>query len=762
MSDPTDNAADHLDDRLNADGPGPPGDDLAGFAHRLVRQAALPSEPQTTLSGEQRDHIRRKVFGETPSNQQARTPMHAATTVTTLPTVQPQRPHHPEPSALSILMTAAIVAIIAIASFGLLRGSIDFFPNGNGSGPSQAPGFLDSATPALESPDGCPLTNDILLFVGEAPTIEGVDGLDPTLAIIQPDGDFVIICGEAENPEPLLTGVADALPLLWPGTVLLETHDGSGLAYNVATGEQVDVGEYERASRFLGVGQSSPSWLVSPNNDALTDWRITNLEQMSTFVLSDEMGGVLEDAQIPTIETAYGSPTAMISFDGSLDPLGGPPFVEIDGIDSIPANPEDAKTAELPARGLIVDETFDTRRWIDIEGQMAVSADGEAIAYQTRDGDTTTLRIEAARTGDVLAEFGDIRVNRTSESLLEFAGDGESLVWLDANDIWLATYGEEPTTTLLDTGDMRPAEVHATGVPGRLLIQRIIDGNVGSPGAGLTVGVSILDTTNLEVLDVEGLLTGYSFGTYSPWEQLEYVVTRIQAPESVSRTVMQVTEIRSGEPVLTSESLQTLIEPSVAVRSDRSGMVTVVSVSDDEAVYFDVRTGTSSALSLESLHELGPEVGLDWNIFPSSDGHFLVALGTVGVEASQGLDIESPSPEVFFAVAPASRDPEWSVPSSESPIGPIVGVSPPVPQEPATLDAQEITPLPASPVATPATPIASNEGCDLSQDVPLVSDLDAVPWDRTMLWLSDDTAMATAVSSPKTSPMSVAPAGRPR
>lgn len=692
MLDADGSAADHLDDHLNRNSPWQPGDELPGFAQRVVRQAALPDDVPATLSEDQRDRIRRKLFGETPDHAPARTPMQATTTVTTWPTIQAHPTHQPKPSALSILMTAALVAIIGIAGVGLLRGSIDLLPDRNGAGPERAPGFLAQGTPAFESPDGCPLTSDMFLVSGDEPLSDDLTSVLPFTARVTADGNLIITCSGVDDPEPLLTGVTGAESLPWPGTVMLELDDGNAIVYNIATGQRADLGDFDRASGPLLTNVGSP-WLATPNNEALTDWRITHLGTMESMILSEEIGGVLPRATYPEFAWSPGSPYAVVTRSASY------------GLsDILPPNAEDATIVELPDDALVLDDTFETRRWLDTRGEVAVSADGEAIAWQPDDDQLRLLRVEHAGTGETLAEFTGDDLNARTPAQFAFAGDGESLVYLDGDEVWVGDYTGEPTTTLVETGDMQPSELRVTGVPSRVLVRQDSDDNVDLPARGTAAeAVSIIDTGSGEVTDIEGLHFEHAFFQDNRPQDLEYIVTMSPAPESESTdvvmTVMHLVNIATGDVVLTSEP----IEGSITMVLNRipqampadNGALTLVDIQDGPSILFDVDAGVVGMISPPSVDE--EEV--TWIISLASDGDVLYA---VAFQQSSGLAVQASSPTDLFTVAPVSIDPQWAVPSDNIPSVFIRGVQPQEPEEPATLDAQEMTPRPASPVATPA------------------------------------------------------------
>lgn len=103
-------------------------------------------------------------------------------TTTTPPTISPiptegatppssggsRLPTMPSLGWQSYLATAALIAVILIAGVATIWRIAD--PQfGSDPGPAHQPGIIGPATPAAESLDGCPLTNDMLVFVGEVP-----------------------------------------------------------------------------------------------------------------------------------------------------------------------------------------------------------------------------------------------------------------------------------------------------------------------------------------------------------------------------------------------------------------------------------------------------------------------------------------------------------------------------------------------------------------------------------------------------------------
>lgn len=715
----------------NAPAPDPNFADVAETATTVHRAAGLGST--MTLPTERTDAMWEDLMNTTTMPATAmphpatsnRSPLPPASSSRLLPA--------PRPGWRSYLLTAALIAAIVVASVATIWRITDPF-DGNDSNTASQPGFLASATPAVESPDGCPLTSDMLVFAGEAPV--GVDDVDLTMAVVQPDGDFVITCGGVGDPEPLVTGVTDATSLPWPGTVLLEQEGGTAVAYNIETDQGIPLGDFDLVS--IGSMYSNPGspWLLTPNNDAYTDWRVTNLETMRSLILSAEIGGVLEEDVVPSIVSAPSADNAIVSFQSFFEPSGLP--------DNAPN--ATATIAELPDGGLVVDATFDTRRWIDTWGQLAISADGEAIAYQTQIDLVPMVRVEEATTGNVLVEITDINFNTPSNALFAFAGDGSSIVYLIDNEVWLATYGGEPTTALLGTGDMLPAALYPTGVPGRVLIERSTGENIGGPGIPGAKAVSILDTATGQVTDVEGLYPIFASSSPGQIDSLQYIVTLMPSPASGSETIARITDIASGEAMLTSEpievSVREVVEGNNMISSSGTGAIAVVNTPGGEAVLLNATSDTMASISTASLASNEGLGDIRWSVATSQDGQHLYA---IGLPQTPGMDIESPSDlrqMGSFAIAPISADPQWSAPTDTLPSGIILGI-PDGDQddEPTTLDAQEVTPLKASPVATLATPpaAASSPGCDLSGDIPVVTGADVLPWQETVMVFSDGT-----------------------
>lgn len=620
------------------------------------------------------------------------------------------------------LTTAALIAAILVASIATVwRINDPFGGDEDGPGAARQPGIAASATPAQQTAGGCPLTSDMPIFVGEAPFLGGVEGLDPTIAVVEPDGDFGLLCSPLEEPEPLVTGVTNASSLPWPGTVLLELEDGSGIVYKLATDERISVNDFDPPVDISVPAPESP-WMLTPANDDQTDWHIINVETMTTMLLSDELGGVLPEPTQPWIIWTPGAPTAVVS-----------PTVDY-ALVNLPAV---AQNSDLPG-SLVVNETLVSGRWIESWGQVAVSPDGSAIAYQTLIDEVPSLRVEEAQSGEVLVEYENVSFDEPFGHKFAFSGDGESIVYLNGYEVWIGVYGGEQLTRRVDTDEMQPYAVHSTRVAGSVLIDRVTDDTIMGQGIGTSRALSVLDTRTGEIVDVDGLYVSPNF-LYAPsLSSLEYIVTLV--PNSQSESHVQLTDIASGEAVLTSEpiqsSVQALIDQFVIVSTDRSGSIAVVNVSNGNAMYLNATTDTTALIGTDRLSEIEKFAGVDWTIATSSSGRYLFAFGRAGVLDG---DTEPPSDEEWLSMSLLSSEPQWGIPTDTAPVGLIIGIPTEESDEPRSLEAQKVTPLEASPVATPATPAAQTSGCDLSQDIHIVTSADVLPWDRAVAVPNDGT-----------------------
>jgi hypothetical protein len=662
--------------------------------------------------------------------------MHASPTTAaltpTLPASDGARPIAPRalPSASaagwrSWLPTALLIAALVVAGIAAawrIVGPFDLAPGGDGPETAHQPGIAGSATPAA-SADGCPLTSDMLVFVGEAPV--GVADLGMTWLVVE-NGDLTVHCVGVDQPKPLATGVEGVLSVSWPGMVLLTLDDGSAAVLNIATGERLNIGDAAPLAENPAFIPNSP-WFLSPANEALTDWRITNLETMTTMVLSDEIGGVLPDPVIPTMVTAPGASTAIFRPAGDVFPANPPP------------NDADAVIAEAPG-SLVVDATLDTRRWIDTWGQMAISADGDTIAYQTQVDLQPKVRVEDARGGDVLADITDIDFNTPSNDLFAFSGDAALTYIGEGGEVRLATWDDGIQTTAIETDGWQPGGILPTGAPGRVLIQH------GDPEA-LAAGdplrpVSVFDARTGAMTGIDGLLYPYSFyGFDIGWYAVDRILTVEPRGGSATQAVLRVVDVRTGETLLTSDPMPLTVDEVVQRRfqvgADRSGDTLVLTLTDSWTLVFDLADRSISTIPLEGLQRLDvPREDMHWTLMPSSDGQYLYGWGI-------HLDVATQEPGTqFLAIGRLSVDPDWRLMEDNLRVeSGVISLIPGIPagdsnDEPAVLEAQEFaTPAPAT------APAAS--GCDLTYDMPVfVGSTPDAPFLDTYALLDDDGALA--------------------
>lgn len=683
--------------------------DLAGTAAFAQRTAGPGSAP--SLSTDRTESMWEEIMHATPTPATLTPTLRASNGAREIASrALPSVPNTGWRAWLSTALLIAAIVVAGLAAAWRIAGPFDLAPGGNGPETANQPGIAGSATPTA-SAAGCPLTNDMLIFVGEVPHLH-VEGVGPSLAVVEPDGDFVITCGGVDDPEPLMTGIANAMPLRWPGTVLLERVDGSVVVYNVATGERVALGDRDVVYGMYQVNPVAPPWLVSPYNAAATDWRITNLETMTSFVLSDELGGVLVESRTLSVTTADGSDIAVISIDGVFTSSMGP-NVDV----SLPPNPEDASTVEVPDGALVVDATFDTRRWIHATGSVAVSPDGSTIAYQTRSESDSTIRIEDAGSGDLLAALDGSNFVGTPAEDFAFDGDGDALVYLDGNDVWIATWDSGLSTTQVETGETRPSAVRTIDAPDRVVLQRIGD-QVG-PRTALTGNraMAVLDTGTATVTDVDGLVADNNLLPHLEIVSLfDYVVTVTTTSESPDQVVLHLVDVDTGEPVLHSDPIpDAAITADSTVTSSGDGSIAVVNLDEGAALYLNANTGTVAPITVEPLSSLEQFEGVHWIIAPSHDGLYLYALG----QAASATPTATPGGDQYFSVSLLSSDPNWPLPSRTMPNGTIIGIpAGSNSDEPAVLEAQEFaTPAPTS----TASHIAEAAGCDFDADIPVVT-----------------------------------------
>jgi hypothetical protein len=393
----------------------------------------------------------------------------------------------------------------------------------------------------------------------------------------------------------------------------------------------------------------------------------------------------------------------------------------------------------MPGSALVIDETLETRRWIDVQGQVAVG-DG-VIAYETQSDGQLVLRIEDAATGEALHDTGPINKAIVSQGqTFAFAGDGETLVQLHDGQPWIVPFrsvgASNPPLGQVDTGSRQPIAVHATGVPGRVLVEWDSAENIGGPNDAGARAVSILDVATGELVDVDGLLPidpelPGQFGT------ARYFVTIAAAPDTDSRAIARLTDIATGETMLTSgpidAAVRVLVQSNNVFGSSDAGNVATISPPDGTPVLLDAITGTVTPVSMDMLPTTSDKGDLAWHIAPSSDGALLFAIGLPQADESDGVDIRPPSDPMEmggfrFAIAPVAVDLRWSDPVDLLPAGVILGV----PASDASVD------LAVLEAETTASPVAEAATCDLTADIPVVTGTD-LDLPGTMLRLVDGT-----------------------
>lgn len=593
----------------------------------------------------------------------------------------------PQPGWQSYVLTATLIAAIVVAGFAAIWRITDPF-TGSGPGTTDQPGFLAQDTPA-STETSCDLTNDIPYFVDAAPDAPFI----ATYALLDDDGTLTLNCEGASKV--VANEVEQAAPFWWPGAIALAMRDGTVQLVNLFNGATVglesdplldDDGRFTDEIDVYVSAQYSP-WLISAANPDLTDWRVTDLRSMESFLLSDEVGGPLTESHRPVLLNspvtgaagANGNETAVVSF--FPDRMTPPPYAATESTPPKAVTP-DGNTLVLPG-------SIDDRRWIATDDAawlsgVSGSADGSLLAYPAvSEAEEPMIRVEQTLDGRLVAEVP----YDPNAGILSFllAGAEPSLVISDGATLDTVTWEPELEGVPINYDPRVVTGLYPTTDPNVVLMVEArsvvpIDIATGAAGEPFQYVPSLIQ--QLQFID------GYS--------QITNIINVVSDALGDVPSTIQIVDPDSGEVLVQSDPVD--VHPIVLTRGNivslvKGGSLAVAPISEEgRAIVLDAATGDTWEVSIPAEASSDDE----WLFTASRDGRLIYA-----VSFSQYVMGEDRA----FYLAEAVPDAEWIEVEAGSPARYIVGTHG-LPDtgkdELATLDAQEVTPLDGSPVATPA------------------------------------------------------------
>lgn len=645
MSDHTDTAADQFDEWLDADRRSRHGDDLSGFANRVMRTATLPETASMEPNRAQRDRMRERVFGGVPAQSKARTPVntHAfapngSTSDTAAPTqLGPTAP--PRASGLSILMTAAIVALIAVAGFGLLRDSIDFSLGGNDPNPTSAPGIAFSPGASPETAVSCDRSEWFGIFENTVPDI-----LADTTHLTLDDGTLTLHCGG--DIDVLATDVRHAVGAFWPGVIAMVMENDEVRLLNIASDTSLDLngapllgenGELDFTNGFAWSGGPEP-WIITVANVERTDWRVIDVRSMESFLLSDELGESFPKAHSPDIGHITGTDVAVVIWRAEDAYLSATP---IEGGVRLPPD----------ERALVLPGSIENRRWISIvdyriqtsqrfgtSQHFSVNPDGSLLAYSTlSDTSEPVIRVEETIDGTHVVDVPIDDIDLDTKFIL--AGKNSPYL-VYSNGETVSVFGIVPGATReiaeLPAPDL--TRFLPTADPDTILMSHNNSGTAVTPvnvaTGEATERYQYVPSVIVQLFDNAELPTN---------------IVRITSPSVTDMpATIQLVNPSTGEVVLESGPVDAhpleIINERTFLREE--GSLAVVAVGDDRVIVLDANSS--------EVWEIRAPVDDDrsWSFSPSPDGQFITAVNTAA------FAVRSPQ-EAEYYIAPLEPGGEW-------------------------------------------------------------------------------------------------------
>lgn len=611
MADPTDRDAERLSAWL--DGDRRDGDDLTDFASRVLRDAALPVEPDR-LTTEQRDRLRARVFGGAPHTEKARPTVNAITFAPNGATTAPipiREPERHAPSKMSVLMTAALVAIIAVAGLGVLRGGIDL-PGGSGDpAPTGMPALAFSPVASPPASLNCDRDQWSGIFTQQVPDLLA----DATY--LRYDGDTLTLHCDGGS-EQIATGVRQAFTF-HTGVVAIRTERDTVQLLNVLTGESLDMA----SGQLLGDdgtitfadAAAQADWLLVPVTQARADWQVIDLRSMESFLLSDELGGPLPKAYDPEFRQPIGTDVVAVTWrpQGSL-------------VDGTPV-----AGSEVP-RTLLLPGSIEHRRWIDIVDYrrptnvqgggvsqgFSVNTDGSLVAYTTvTDTHAPVIRVEDALSGEKLVDVPLEEIDIDTRFILA-GGDDAYLVVADGDTVRILGLAPGATREIAEQPGPDVTWFLPTADPETVLF--------------------VQNTNYTEITPVD-VTSGES---REFWMHVPPAYTQVygddELPKNLVRvgSVVQLVSVSTGEVVLESEPVDAnpvqIVSFTTWLRD--GGTLAVVPIGYNRAVVLDAASGETWQIAApEDDDRL-------WHFFPSYDGRFVTAypeppVGTTDADRSE-------------------------------------------------------------------------------------------------------------------------------
>lgn len=568
----------------------------------------------------------------------------------------------PRPGWSSYVLTAALIAAIVVAGFAAIWRITDPL-TGNGPGTTDQPAFLAQGTPGSAGSD-CDLTNDI-------PVVTSLDAVPWDRTVLLFSGNTLALhCNDGSTE--IAEGVSAVRGTLWPGAFIATMEDGALRGINLLTGATGDFGsdsvlketEAEFGVPLLSTWSDVP-WMFVPANQDLTDWRIVDLRTMKSLVLSDEIDGVLARPWSPALPLGFNGDAAVFLF-------GSPP-----------EGRPDEGVGDLPGNTLVLDGSLDNLRWTQTGGVApplgSLSPDGSLLALSTALDDGLMVRVTRVADGEVVAET-DIDLGISDDFLLLNVG----LLHLSRFQLDLLAWDDDgtiETTTLLklDSDEGQPY-LYRTADPDVVIVNLTA---VIEPSA-YRVNVATGDVSELP-----GLLAASLNPLFNDAAPPQRVLGVVPAGQSDERWIVQMIDVTTGEVVVESDPVDLVPSrvPFAATRMD--GTLGFASLTEGQATVLNATTGESFQLRAPA-----ESVSTYQHLFPSPDGTLLS--GDISL---------IPAEERAFWIVEIAPEAEWiEIAAGEMPalIVGSHGLPDTGDDEPVTLDAQDMTPLPASPVATPA------------------------------------------------------------